>query len=77
MMRRTPICLGLRFTVAMTALGVVAGIAQADEAIATGPAVGSKIPGFTLKDQAGKSRSFADLRGRKGLLILFYRTADW
>jgi len=44
---------------------------------ATGPAVGAKIPAFEVLDTAGRSRNFEDLRGRKGLLVLFYRSASW
>ena len=45
--------------------------------IATGPEVGTKIPDIRALDQHGKMRSFEDLSGAEGLLILFYRTADW
>ena len=43
----------------------------------SGLAVGEKIPGFTLPDQHGKPRSFRDLAGRDGLLLVFSRSADW
>jgi len=46
-------------------------------AITTGPAVGTKAPEFSLIDQAGQTRAFHDLTGRKGLLLVFYRSADW
>jgi len=46
-------------------------------ATATGPVVGSKIPDFSLSDQAGQSRAFASLTGPKGLVLVFYRSADW
>jgi hypothetical protein len=49
--------------------------AQAE--IATGPEVGTKIPDIQTLDQHGTMRSFEDLSGPEGLLILFYRTADW
>lgn len=45
--------------------------------IATGPEVGEKIPALDARDQHGKMRSFDDLKGPEGLLVLFYRTADW
>ena len=47
------------------------------QAIPTGPEVGAKIPTLEARDQHGELRSFADLRGPEGLLLLFYRTADW
>lgn len=43
----------------------------------TGPAVGSKIPAFDLIDQNGKHQTLATLRGPKGLVLAFIRSADW
>ena len=42
-----------------------------------GPAVGDAIPRFEARDQAGRLRSFDDLTGPNGLLLLFFRSADW
>ena len=42
-----------------------------------GPSVGSKMPGFELKDQDGKARTLASLLGPKGAVIVFFRSADW
>ena len=42
-----------------------------------GPSLGSKAPKFEAKDQFGKSQSLASLRGPKGLILLFIRSADW
>jgi peroxiredoxin len=42
-----------------------------------GPQVGSKAPDFALLDQNGRSRSLASLSGPKGLMLVFYRSADW
>ncbi|MEM7350535.1 MAG: hypothetical protein AAF657_06995 [Acidobacteriota bacterium] len=52
-------------------------LATSVSALKTGPEVGTKIPDFTVQDQTGKARTFADLTGPEGLLLLFYRTADW
>jgi peroxiredoxin len=46
-------------------------------AIEAGPAVGETIPAFQAVDQDGRVRTFADLRGPKGLVLLFFRSADW
>ena len=43
----------------------------------TGPAIGEKIPAFSLPDQAGRTRSLHDLTGPNGLLLVFSRSADW
>jgi len=45
--------------------------------IPTGPAVGEKIPEFEAVDQFGHRQTFATLKGAKGLLLLFHRSADW
>jgi hypothetical protein len=43
----------------------------------TGLNVGQKIPDFGLADQNGEQRTFRDLTGPKGLLLVFTRSADW
>jgi len=43
----------------------------------TGPKVGEKVPDFTLTDQNGKQWSLHELMGPKGLLLVFFRSADW
>ena len=43
----------------------------------TGPAIGDKVPPFTLTDQHGKTRTLNDLMGANGLLLVFSRSADW
>ena len=42
-----------------------------------GPQVGSRVPDFTLLDQQGRSRTLASLMGPKGLMLVFFRSADW
>ena len=43
-----------------------------------GPAVGAQIPSDLASiDQSGKPRSFADLKGEKGLVLVFFRSAKW
>jgi hypothetical protein len=44
---------------------------------ATGPEPGQRIPEFTLPDQGGVSRSLSNLASPNGLLLVFYRSADW
>jgi hypothetical protein len=39
--------------------------------------VGEKIPDFHAADQYGKDRRFSDLVGPKGLVLFFYKSADW
>jgi hypothetical protein len=42
-----------------------------------GPQVGTRVPEFTLLDQKGQSRTLASLMGPQGLMLVFYRSADW
>lgn len=42
-----------------------------------GPQVGSRVPDFTLTDQRGQPRTLASLMGRNGLMLVFFRSADW
>jgi hypothetical protein len=50
--------------------------AQNDGA-SSGLNVGEKIPAFELPDQHGNRKSFRDLAGADGLLLVFSRSADW
>jgi len=43
----------------------------------TGPTIGDKVPGFTLTDQYGQSRTLSNMMGTNGLLLVFSRSADW
>lgn len=42
-----------------------------------GPAVGAHIPAGSFVSHDGETRTFLDLAGDKGLLILFNRSANW
>ena len=55
-------------------LALLCGIGSA---LAAGPEVGETVPDFEAVDQSGKARNFASLTGERGLLLLFFRSADW
>ncbi len=42
-----------------------------------GLAVGQKAPAFSARDQFGRERTLASLKGPKGIVLLFFRSADW
>ena len=42
-----------------------------------GLAVGQPIPRFDAPDQDGRQRDFASLTGPNGLVLVFFRSADW
>jgi hypothetical protein len=52
-------------------------VAVTNEGFTTGPEIGTRVPEFTLPDQDGKARALGDLTGPAGLLLVFYRSADW
>jgi hypothetical protein len=39
--------------------------------------VGDKAPSFTLRDQFDRAQSNETLKGAKGTILLFFRSADW
>jgi hypothetical protein len=45
--------------------------------VPTGPDVGATVPHFELTDRTGAKQTLASLSGPKGLLLLFFRSADW
>jgi hypothetical protein len=62
----------------MRLLGILALIAGlAAQTPKTGPVEGSAAPAFSLPDQAGETRTLQSLMGPKGLMLVFYRSADW
>ena len=42
-----------------------------------GVAIGKSIPRFELRDQSGKNQRFETIKGPKGAMLVFYRSADW
>ena len=51
---------------------------QANEPLTElGPRVGDRFPAFEARDQHSQMQSLETLRGANGLLLLFYRSADW
>ena len=67
-----------RTTLAWTAL-LFAGLAGAQpiDPQTLGPKVGERVPEFSLPDQHGVTRSLSSTLGRKGVVLVFFRSADW
>lgn len=42
-----------------------------------GPAVGARAPALAVKDATGAARSLADVSGRRGTVLVFFRSARW
>ena len=47
------------------------------DASSLGPRVGERLPGFEARDQDGRPRDLASLMGPSGLVLVFFRSADW
>lgn len=44
---------------------------------AIGLAVGQKAPSFSARDQFGQEHTLETLKGSRGTVLLFFRSADW
>jgi len=42
-----------------------------------GPKVGERAPDFSLRDQQGTPRTLRSTFGPKGVVLVFFRSADW
>jgi hypothetical protein len=47
------------------------------ELMPIGLAVGQKAPAFSVRDQFGRVQTLDTLKGTKGIVLLFFRSADW
>lgn len=47
------------------------------ELMSIGLTVGEKAPAFSARDQFGRTQTLDTLRGPKGTVLLFFRSADW
>jgi len=69
-----------QWTVGLLALALVAAasVSSGRSAEDLGPPVGTRAPDIgTRLDQDGKPRTFADLTGQHGLVLMFNRSAGW
>jgi len=71
MMKRLPSLLSV------WALLTVVAAAQAPAVSSLGPTPGSVAPGFSGVDQFGRTRTLESLMERDGLMLVFFRSADW
>jgi hypothetical protein len=61
------------YSAALLLLGAIAIFAQD----APGVKVGVRIPTFSLPDQNGSIQTLESIKGPKGAMLVFYRSADW
>jgi peroxiredoxin len=69
----------LRIAASLALMTFVGGfLANAASVEDLGPPVGVKAPDIgTRPDQTGKPRTLPDLMGKNGLVLMFFRSADW
>jgi hypothetical protein len=69
--------LGDSMTVSGTLEGNTVHVTSLKLHTSIGLAVGSKAPAFSARDQFGGQQSLETLKGPKGTVLLFFRSADW
>lgn len=69
--------LGDSVTVTGTLDGNTVRGAAIETLTAIGLEVGQKAPAFSLRDQFGREQNLDTLKGPKGTVLLFFRSADW
>ena len=52
-------------------------VAEIRKLTSIGLEAGQKAPAFSLRDQFGHEQDLETLRGSKGTVLLFFRSADW
>jgi cytochrome oxidase Cu insertion factor (SCO1/SenC/PrrC family) len=66
--------------VSMAAAGVLTATIAAQQPVdpqTLGPKIGERLIDFSLPDQHGVTRSLRSLVGPKGVVLVFFRSADW
>jgi hypothetical protein len=69
--------LGDSVTVTGTLEGNTIHVSSLNMHTSIGLAVGQKAPAFSAPDQFGRQQTLETLKGPKGTVILFFRSADW
>jgi hypothetical protein len=42
-----------------------------------GPSIGQRVPDFSGTDQFGRTETLASSLGANGVMLVFFRSADW
>jgi hypothetical protein len=72
--KRSPV----RLAVAL--LAVCGGMLLAQQPVdmsLLGPGIGTAAPAFSGRDQYGKTQTLDTMMGSEGLMLVFFRSADW
>ena len=73
--------IGITILISIGVLASTSGQEKPAAGNSVAPAIGLEIgqtaPAFALTDQFGHEQSNQTLKGPKGMVILFFRSADW
>jgi len=50
---------------------------SAAQTVRSGPSAGQPVPEFSAPDQNGRVQTLQSVMGPKGLMLVFFRSADW
>jgi hypothetical protein len=64
------------YEIAGVCCAVLMGTIQA-QPIKTGPSIGEIVPQFSTLDQANRTQTLKSVMGPKGVMLVFFRSADW
>ena len=65
----------MRITVSALLPFLITGLVA--QSARSGLDVGAKVPAFSLPDQNRKVQTFDTIKGTKGAVLVFFRSADW
>jgi hypothetical protein len=68
-----------QFVVVLLLAGATVSFSQGApvDVSAIGPQIGQRVPEFSGVDQFGRSHTLASLAGPDGVMLVFFRSADW
>src|SRR5438094_10377737 len=69
--------LGDAVTVQGTLDGTTIHVSSLERLMSIGLPTGEKAPAFSLRDQSGHQQTLDTLKGSRGTVLLFFRSADW
>lgn len=50
---------------------------EAIDVASLGPQIGERVPDFSLPDQNGQIHGLDSIMGPNGVMLVFFRSADW
>ena len=69
--------LGDAVTVRGTLDGTTIHVSSLERLTSIGLSTGQKAPAFSLRDQSGRQQTLDTLKGSRGTVLFFFRSADW